>query len=66
MDKPLRALIVADSVEDADLLLEELRRGGCDPAYKQIHAAETMTANDLTRWLHESPWGLMKIGRGVE
>jgi len=31
MSKPLRVLIVEDSVADAELLLYELRQGGYDP-----------------------------------
>jgi PAS domain S-box-containing protein len=42
--KPLRALIVEDSERDADLLLQELRRGGFDVTFERVDTAEAMSA----------------------
>ena len=39
---PLRVLIVEDSVDDTELLLHELRRGGYDLTYARVDIAETM------------------------
>ncbi len=51
MSKPLRVLIVEDSVADAELLLYELRQGGYDPTHKVVDAAEAMNdALDRQRW----------------
>ncbi|MCZ7383067.1 MAG: PAS domain S-box protein [Candidatus Methanoperedens sp.] len=44
MGKPIRALIVEDSENDALLLLRELRRGGYDPAYERVDTPEAMSA----------------------
>jgi CheY-like chemotaxis protein len=44
MAVPLRVLIVEDSVEDTELLLKELRRGGYDPTHERVQTAEAMTA----------------------
>ena len=44
MATPLCVLIVEDSQEDAELLAEELRRGGYDPTYERVQTAEAMTA----------------------
>ena len=40
--KPLRALLVEDSENDAMLLLRELRRGGYEPDYERVHTPEGM------------------------
>jgi len=45
---PLRVLIVEDSKEDAELLLEELRRGGFDLVFKRVASSQEM-ANALER-----------------
>ncbi|MGA7595160.1 MAG: EAL domain-containing protein [Gallionella sp.] len=42
MKKPLRALVVEDSEDDTDLLLNELRRGGYDLSHTRVETAETM------------------------
>jgi len=34
--KPLRALIVEDSDDDTELLLQELQRGGYDPIHARV------------------------------
>ncbi|MDP2660011.1 MAG: ATP-binding protein [Dehalococcoidia bacterium] len=44
MGKPLRALIVEDSEDDAALLLRELRRGGYDVIYQRVDTAPAMEA----------------------
>ncbi|VAX18928.1 signal-transducing histidine kinase; PAS/PAC domain protein [hydrothermal vent metagenome] len=44
MAKPLRALIVEDSADDAALLLRELRQGGYDPDFKLVDTAEAFGA----------------------
>ncbi|HTN43095.1 MAG TPA: EAL domain-containing protein [Nitrospiria bacterium] len=41
---PLRVLIVEDSVNDTELLVRELRRGGYEPAYERVETPETMSA----------------------
>lgn len=44
MAKPLRALIVEDSEQDAELLLHELRRGDLDVTFERVDTAEAMSA----------------------
>ena len=44
MSKPVRVLIVEDSVDDALLLLRELRRGGFEPVFERVETAEAMTS----------------------
>jgi len=44
MSKPIRILIVEDSVDDALLLLRELRRGGFEPLSERVETAEAMTS----------------------
>ena len=41
---PLSVLIVEDSVDDTELLLHELRRGGYEPTYTRVENAEAMQA----------------------
>lgn len=51
MSKPLRVLIVEDSLPDAELLLVELRRGGYEPTYEIADTAEAMAeALDKPQW----------------
>ena len=40
--RPLHALIVDDSAEDAELIVRELQRGGFAVAYERVHTAEAM------------------------
>lgn len=40
--KPLRVLIIEDSPYDADLVTEELKRGGFDPIYERVESEEAM------------------------
>jgi diguanylate cyclase (GGDEF)-like protein len=42
MTKRLRVLIVEDSVDDTELLLRELRRGGYDPIHTRVDTPESM------------------------
>lgn len=44
MGKPLRALLVEDSEDDAELLIRELRKGGYDVTHRRVETAETMHA----------------------
>ncbi|HEX7407660.1 MAG TPA: PAS domain S-box protein [Candidatus Binatia bacterium] len=41
---PLRVLLVEDSEADAELLLEELRRGGYEPTWERVDTAATLVA----------------------
>ena len=51
MTKPVRVLIVEDSEDDALLLVRELQRGGYDPTYERIDAADAMnSALDEGHW----------------
>ncbi|WDT79391.1 MAG: response regulator [Candidatus Manganitrophus sp.] len=51
MNKSLRALLVEDSIEDAELLLQELRRGGYDATFERVETADAMTAAlEKHRW----------------
>lgn len=44
MTRALRVLIVEDSEPDTLLLVEELRRGGFEPAYERVQTAATLRA----------------------
>lgn len=44
MAKPLRVLIVEDSEDDAELLLNQLRRGGYSPSFERVETAAGMRA----------------------
>src|SRR4051812_19003876 len=48
MTRPLRILIVDDSADDADLLLDCLRAAGFDTAHRQVQTVELLT-DALTR-----------------
>ncbi len=51
MSKPLRILIVEDSEEDTELLLQELRRGAYEPAFERVDTPATMSAAlDQQNW----------------
>ncbi len=42
MKKPLRILIVDDSMDDVKLILRELQRGGYEPVFEQVETAAAM------------------------
>ncbi|MHB0938504.1 MAG: sensor histidine kinase [Armatimonadota bacterium] len=54
MSKPLRVLIVEDSIEDAYIILDALRQGGFDPVSQRV-----ATADDLRAALEEHPWDIV-------
>jgi two-component system, cell cycle sensor histidine kinase and response regulator CckA len=54
MPGPLRTLLVEDSVDDADLLTWELRRGGYEPQTLRVS-----TAADFTAALDSQPWDVI-------
>jgi two-component system, cell cycle sensor histidine kinase and response regulator CckA len=51
---PLRALIIEDSEEDADLIVLELKRGGYEPACRRVDSADGMT-----KALAEHDWDIV-------
>ncbi|MCK6589034.1 MAG: hybrid sensor histidine kinase/response regulator [Polyangiaceae bacterium] len=51
---PLRVLIVEDSEDDAELLVQELRRAGYDVKYERVEDAEAMAAA-----LDREPWDVV-------
>lgn len=53
--RPLRALLVENSRDDADLVAEELRRGGFDVSSERVQTAETMR-RALER---DGPWDVV-------
>ena len=44
MGKQLQVLTIEDSAEDAELSIEELRRGGYEPVYERVETADAMNA----------------------
>jgi diguanylate cyclase (GGDEF)-like protein len=62
MDKPLRVMIVEDSEDDAELLLQELRRGGFEPEHERVETAQAMTAA-LDRQLWDIVFGDFSMPR---
>lgn len=51
MTEPLRALLIEDSDDDAELLLRELKRGGYAPVHRRVQtAAELRAALDGHEW----------------
>jgi EAL domain-containing protein (putative c-di-GMP-specific phosphodiesterase class I) len=50
--------VVAEGVEDKDIW-DRLDALGCDSA-QGYYMGRPMPADELSRWLHESPWGLEK------
>lgn len=42
MKKSLRVLVVDDSMDDVELMLRELRRGGYEPAFERVETASAM------------------------
>lgn len=54
MATPLRALILEDSADDADLLVRELRHAGYEPAFKRLDNRE-----GLIRALDDDKWDVI-------
>ena len=54
MSEPLRVLLVEDSEDDMELLLEELRRGGFSPICERVEEPEAMD-----RVLGDRPWDIV-------
>jgi PAS domain S-box-containing protein len=54
MPTPIRALIVEDSPDDAELMLLELRRAGLDPAWERVESAAALRAA-----LAAGPWDVV-------
>ena len=54
MSVPVRALVVDDSASNADLLVDELRRGGFDPALERITSRD-----ELERALSSHSWDVV-------
>ena len=52
MAEPLRVLIVEDSVDDTELLVRELRRGGYEAIYERVESATAMRAALDRQWWH--------------
>jgi signal transduction histidine kinase len=52
--RPLRALLVEDSAQDAELVLRELRNGGWQPTWRRVDTAEAFEAA-----LGEGPWDIV-------
>ena len=55
MSTPLRALIVEDSADDAELLARELRRSGYDVTYERAFDGDS-----LDRALTAGPWDICR------
>jgi PAS domain S-box-containing protein len=54
MGKPLRVVVVEDSQDDTELILERLREGGYEPAHERVETAEAME-----RSLTSQPWDVV-------
>jgi diguanylate cyclase (GGDEF)-like protein len=54
LSTPLRALIVEDSVDDAELLARELRRSGYDVSYERVFDRDS-----LEHALAQGPWDIV-------
>ncbi len=54
MSKPLKILILEDSLDDTLLLIRELKKGGYEPDYKMIETEE-----DMKKSLSEEDWDLI-------
>jgi diguanylate cyclase (GGDEF)-like protein len=54
LSTPLRAIIVEDSADDADLLVRELRRSGYELKYERVFDGDT-----LDRALAQGPWDIV-------
>ncbi|MFQ5618122.1 MAG: PAS-domain containing protein [Rhodospirillales bacterium] len=54
MDTSLKVLMVEDSVDDAEVLAQELRRGGFDPAWQRVETEDALRAA-----LEDDPWDVV-------
>src|SRR5262245_43257134 len=54
MGKPLRLLLVEDSVDDAELVVHALEQGGYDVVHERVETGEAMQAA-----LDRQPWDLV-------
>src|SRR5580704_12578807 len=54
MSKPLSVLLAEDSIDDADMILSQLRRAGFDPIHQRVD-----TARDMEAALRAQPWDLV-------
>lgn len=54
MSTPLRAIIVEDSADDAELLARELRRSGYDVRYERVFDSDS-----LDKALEQGPWDIV-------
>jgi signal transduction histidine kinase len=54
MKKPLHVLLAEDSIDDADIILSQLRRAGFDPIHQRVD-----TARDMEAALQAQPWDLI-------
>lgn len=52
--RPLRALLVEDNIDDAELIIRELRRGGYEPITRRVQ-----TVADLTATLTNDSWDVI-------
>ena len=50
MSKPIRVLLVEDSADDADLILNQLERGGYAPIYQRVDNAAAMNQALEQQW----------------
>lgn len=50
MAKTLRALVVEDSEDDAELMIQEIRGSGYDPIFKRVETAEDMVIALSEKW----------------
>ncbi|MBI3301707.1 MAG: EAL domain-containing protein [Deltaproteobacteria bacterium] len=60
MKTPLRVLIIEDSIEDTELLLQTLGDGGYDPLWERVETAVAMAAA-----LDHHPWELVITADGL-
>lgn len=51
MNEPLKVLIIEDSEYDVQILVRQLRHGGCEPLYERVETARDMSAAlDRQKW----------------
>jgi two-component system cell cycle sensor histidine kinase/response regulator CckA len=58
---PLHVLLLEDSAFDADLILDELRRGGYEPVARRVASPE-----EMLEALHEDAWQLVLLDYSLE